>query len=145
MNRGSGNEPSYNISHNVYLTKQNTTTQWPYDMDKLLFCFVLLRLSSSVRVGLHDPFTHIFQGYFSTIYSQYTCTVKSLIWVHQIPQLKCFSSRLAIVFAQPIEARREVQDENVVGAAPTGAAPTTSEWTINLLPIKVHLILEIWR
>ena len=57
---------------------------------------------------------------------------------HQIPKLKCFSSRLAVVFAQYIEAKRWVQDEDVVGAAPTGTS------TIQL-PTKVRLILETWR
>ena len=33
---------------------------------------------------------------------------------------------------------------NVVGAAPTGYAPTTSEWSTTFLPIKVRLILEAW-
>ena len=33
----------------------------------------------------------------------------------------------------------------MVGAAPTGDAPNTSEWSTILLPIKVPLILEIWR
>ena len=32
----------------------------------------------------------------------------------------------------------------VVGAAPTGATPTTSEWSTSLLPTKPHLILEAW-
>ena len=39
--------------------------------------------------------------------------------------LNCFSSRLADVFAQYIKA----ENEDVVGAAPTGDAPTTSEWS----------------
>ena len=43
---------------------------------------------------------------------------------HQIP--KCFSSRLAVGFAQSNEARYEVKNEDVFGAAPTGDAPTTS-------------------
>ena len=47
-----------------------------------------------------------------------------------------FLSRLAVVFAQSIETRCQV--ENVVGAAPT------SEWSTILLPTKVHLMLEIW-
>ena len=46
--------------------------------------------------------------------------------MHQIP--KCFSSLFAVVFAQSNEARCLVQNEDVVGAAPTGDAPTTSEW-----------------
>ena len=33
-----------------------------------------------------------------------------------------------------------VADEDVVGAAPTGAAPTTSEWSSILLPTKVSYI-----
>ena len=63
--------------------------------------------------------------------------------MHQISKLKCFLSRLAVVFAHSIEARCEVESEDVVGAAPTGDAPTTSEWSTILLPSKVHLILGI--
>ena len=33
----------------------------------------------------------------------------------------------------------------MVGAAPTGDAPTTSEWSTNLLPTKVRFILDVWR
>ena len=40
---------------------------------------------------------------------------------HQIPKLKCFLSRLAVVFAQSVEARWLVENEDVVGAAPIGA------------------------
>ena len=39
----------------------------------------------------------------------------------------------------------EVENEGVVGAAPTGDAPTTWEWSTNLLPTKVRLILKFWR
>ena len=39
----------------------------------------------------------------------------------------------------------QVENEDVVGAAPTGDAPTTSEWSTILLPSKVRLILETWR
>ena len=38
-------------------------------------------------------------------------------------------SRLVVVFAQSIEAMCLVENEDVVGAAPTGDAPTTSEWS----------------
>ena len=62
---------------------------------------------------------------------------------HQIPKLKCVLPRLASAFAQSIEARCCVENEDVVGAAPTGDAPTTSEWSSILLTTKVHLILEI--
>ena len=37
-----------------------------------------------------------------------------------------------------------MENEDVVGAAPTGDAPTTSEWSTILLPTKVQLILETW-
>ena len=58
---------------------------------------------------------------------------------------KWFSSRLAVVCAQSTEAKRWVDNEDVLGAAPTGDAPTTSElWTISM-PTKVRLILETWR
>ena len=48
--------------------------------------------------------------------------------MHRIPKLKWFSSRLAVVYAQSKEARCLVDNEDVVGAAPTGDAPTSSEW-----------------
>ena len=64
---------------------------------------------------------------------------------HQIPKLKCFLSPLAVVFAKSIEARCSVENEDVVGAAPTGDAPTTSELSTMLLPTKVRLIIEVFR
>ena len=65
--------------------------------------------------------------------------------MHPIPKHKFSSSCLAVVFAQSIEARCYVENEDVVGAAPTGDAPTTSESSTILLPTKVCLILETWR
>ena len=65
--------------------------------------------------------------------------------MHQIPKLKCSSSRLAVVTPQSIEVRCSVENEDVVGAAPTGDAPTTSEWSTILLPTMVQLILEVWQ
>ena len=47
-------------------------------------------------------------------------------------KLKCFSSRLAVVFAQSIEARCQVKNKDVFGAASTCYAPTTSEWSTSL-------------
>ena len=38
-----------------------------------------------------------------------------------------------------------MENEDVVGAAPTGDAPTMSEWSTIWLPTKVRLILETWR
>ena len=64
--------------------------------------------------------------------------------MHQIAKLKCFSSRCAGVFAQFNEARCQVENEGVVGAAPTGDAATTSEWSTISLATKVRLILETW-
>ena len=63
--------------------------------------------------------------------------------MHRITKFKWFSSRLAVVCAQSIEARCKIGNEDVVGAAPIGDAPATSEWSTILLPIKVQLILEI--
>ena len=65
--------------------------------------------------------------------------------MRQIPKLKCFSSRLVVVFAQSIEARCLVENEDVIGAPPIGDAPATSEWSTILLPTMVQLILEVWR
>ena len=59
--------------------------------------------------------------------------------------MKWFSSHVAVVFVQSIEARCYVDHEDVVGAAPTGDAPTTSEWSTSLLRTKVRLILVTWR
>ena len=59
--------------------------------------------------------------------------------------LNCFSARRAVVFVQYIEARFLVENEDVVGAAPAGDAPTTSEWSRNLLSTEVRLILEVLR
>ena len=49
------------------------------------------------------------------------------------------------VFAEYLEGRFWVENEDVVGAAPTGDAPTTSEWSTILLPTMVCLILEVLR
>ena len=65
--------------------------------------------------------------------------------MHQMSKLKWFSSRLAVVCAQSTEAKCSVDNEDVVGAVPTGDAPTTSELSTILLPTKVRLILETWR
>ena len=64
---------------------------------------------------------------------------------HQISKLKRFSTRLAAVFAQYIEAKCSVENEDVVGAAPAVDAPTTSQWSPISLPTQVRLILETWR
>ena len=53
-------------------------------------------------------------------------------------------SSCSCVSAQSIGVRCQVKDEGVVGAVPTGDAPTTSEWSTILLTVKVHLTLEVW-
>ena len=60
-------------------------------------------------------------------------------------KLNWFSLRLAAVFALSIEARCEVENEDVVGAVLAGDAPTTSEWSTISLLTNVQLIIEIWR
>ena len=50
----------------------------------------------------------------------------------------------AVVFAQSIEVRCQVENVDLVGAAPTGDAPTTSDWSTILLPTKVSYIRG-WR
>ena len=62
-----------------------------------------------------------------------------------IPQHSRFSYCLAAFFAESLEARCQVENEHVVGAALTGDAPTSSEWSTILLPTKVWLILEVLR
>ena len=48
-------------------------------------------------------------------------------------------------FAESIEAKCQVDNEDVVGAAMIGDAPTTSEWSTILLPTKLRHILEVLR
>ena len=52
---------------------------------------------------------------------------------------------LRLSLENPLKPDIEVENEDVVGAAPTGDAPTTSEWSTSLLPTKVRLILEVLR
>ena len=52
-------------------------------------------------------------------------------------------SHLVVAVVQSIEARCEADNEDVVGVAPTGDAPITSEWSTILLATKVQLMLEV--
>ena len=54
-------------------------------------------------------------------------------------------SRLVLQFPLPSPLKPVVENEDVVGAALTGDAPTTSECSTVLLPTKVHLISVVWR
>ena len=53
-------------------------------------------------------------------------------------------SRLVLQLSLP-NLKLGVGNEDVVGAAPTGDAPITSEWSRIQMPIKARLILEVWR
>ena len=64
--------------------------------------------------------------------------------MHQFEKHRFSSSRNAVVFVQYIEVMCQVENEDVVGATPTGDAPTTSEWSTILLPTEVRLELEVW-
>ena len=59
--------------------------------------------------------------------------------------LKDSRTVLRLSLLNPLKPDVEVENEDVVGAAPTGDAPTTSEWSTILLPTKVRLILEVLR
>ena len=66
--------------------------------------------------------------------------------MHQITKtVKWVFSRLPVVFVQSIEDRCQVENEDVIGAAPIGDAPTRSEWSMITLPTKVQHILNVWR
>ena len=47
----------------------------------------------------------------------------------EVSNIRRFSSHPVVVFTQFVEARCSVENDDVVGAAPTGDAPTTSEWS----------------
>ena len=64
--------------------------------------------------------------------------------MHRILKLTGFSSRLTFAFVQSTEVRWSANDKGVLGAVPTGNAPTTSEWSASLLSAEVWLILEAW-
>ena len=56
-------------------------------------------------------------------------------------------SRLVLQLSLPnvMKPGVQVENEDVVGAAPTGDTPTTYQWSTILLPTKVGLILEVLR
>ena len=70
---------------------------------------------------------------------------KSEIMTTGRPRWWCFSSHLAVVFVQSIATKCKVKNDDVVGAAPTGDAPTTPEWSTSLWPPKLSFILDGWR
>ena len=50
---------------------------------------------------------------------------------------------LCSCFVKSIEARCKVENEDVVGVAPTGDAPTTSEWSTISLPLSATYIRDL--
>ena len=56
-------------------------------------------------------------------------------------------SRLVLLLSlpNPLKPGGLGENEDVVGAAPAGDAPTTSEWSTILLLTNLHLILEVWQ
>ena len=52
---------------------------------------------------------------------------------------------LQLSLLNPLKPGVQSENEDVVGAAPPGNAPTTSEWSTILLPVRVRLIIEFWR
>ena len=67
----------------------------------------------------------------------------------QVRVLSLCNSRVRVQYEyQKLSTRVRVPSTStpaLVGAVPTGDAPTTSEWPTFLLPTKVRLILEIWQ
>ena len=69
----------------------------------------------------------------------------------QISNIRCTKSQslndsrlvLQLSVPNPLKPGVKVENEDVVGPAPTGDAPTTSEWSTLLLPTIVRFVLEI--
>ena len=115
-----------------------TLNNLPYEFD--LHTEILLALTqnnSLAKIVLDLNRKHIFHTgsivhcplfRVSQWYALYVLLPSSLSYkTHLIPTLKRSSCCLVAVFAESLEARCQVENEDVVGAAPTGDAPTTSE------------------
>ena len=94
-------------------------------------CYWICRINRSL-FAMRKDFNYMYLCHFNIF--------QSLIKEHQIPKLKCFLSCLTVVFAQSTESRCYVENEDVVGASPTGDAPTTSGWSTTLLCTKMTYI-----
>ena len=65
----------------------------------------------------------------------------SRVWYIKSQNLNVSRLILQLLLPNPLKA---CENEDVVGAAPSGDAPATSEWSTILLPTKVRTILEVW-
>ena len=66
-----------------------------------------------------------------------------ILWNSHVYHVSRHALKLSL--PNPLKPGVQVKDEDVVWAAPTGDAQTTSEWSKILLPTKVHFILKVWR
>ena len=86
----------------------------------------------TVMIGIPAPWGNELvtrlDKYHAETASEIVC-VATLVKTHRIPNLKCLSSSLAVVFSQSIEAKCLFQNEYVVGTASTVVAPAISKWS----------------
>ena len=85
----------------------------------------------------------LFCKLFCKSFSQVTTTQQP--WssnYHQIPNIRHTKSQNLNVSHL---VRCYLENEDIIGAVPTGEVPTTSEWSTILLPTMVHVILEVWQ
>ena len=78
----------------------------------------------------------------------YVCVTNEYCKISNIRRTKSPNlnvSHLVLQLPLPNPMKPGVVNEDVVGVAPPGNAPTTSEWSTILVPAKVRLILETWQ
>ena len=104
------------------------------------FCVGLYLLNASKYI---NPFDVSLVGHSDVVRVLQTTT--SLSTYHQA-LMDCAESTARQDYHKVSNIRStKCQNLDVVGAALTGDAATTSEWSTTQLPTKVHLILETWR
>ena len=90
-----------------------------------------------------EPLLCMVCGLFGTRYLTYRKTSSISRIKSQNLNVSCITLHLSS--PNPLKPGVEFENEEVVGAAPTGDAPTTSELSTILLPAKVQLILDVLR
>ena len=135
------------------------TRRWPLTFD-LLLQWGQLRVDAPPGWQRTERKRHLFSNFNSTTFiatqwlpnyinqsihkknSKYM--INEIVKYHQISNIRWTKSQnLNVPCLCPIQWSQV--NEDVVGAAPTGDAPTTSEWSTIMLSAKVPLILQIWR